>query len=65
MEDFNELVRYHGHVILDEVIDWCLAHPEKFLYRGGWSTVIGIGLIILGVAIFLYDDYYLQNEDGP
>ena len=65
MEDFNELVRYYGHVILDEVIQWCLDNPEKFLYRGGWSTVVGIGLIILGVAIYLYEDAHLQNEDDP
>jgi hypothetical protein len=65
MEDFNELVRHYGHVILDEVIDYCLAHPEKFLRFGKWGAVVTIGLIILGVAIYLYDDYYLQNEDGP
>jgi hypothetical protein len=65
MDDFNELVRYYGHVILDSVIQWCLDNPERFLYKGGWSAIVGIGLIILGVAIFLYDDYYLQNEDGP
>jgi hypothetical protein len=63
MEDFNELVRYHGHIILDEVIQWCLDNPEKFLYKGGWSTIVGIGLIILGVAIYLYEDYHLENED--
>jgi hypothetical protein len=65
MEDFNEVVRYYGHVILDDVIQWCLDNPEKFLYRGGWATVVGIGLIILGVAIYLYEDYCLGNEDRP
>ena len=65
MEDFNELVRYHGHVILDEGIQWRLDNPEKFLYRGGWSAVVGIGLIILGVAIYLYEEGHLQNEDSP
>ncbi|UCE74526.1 MAG: hypothetical protein JSV56_02155 [Methanomassiliicoccales archaeon] len=65
MEDFNELVRYHGHVILNNVIQWCLDNPEKFLYKGGWSTILGIGLIILGIAIYLYEDYHLQNEDTP
>lgn len=65
MEDFNEIVRYYGHVILDEVIDWCLEHPEAFARHGGWGTVVAIGLVILGVAIYLYEDYHLQNEDSP
>jgi len=52
-------------VILDEVIDWCLAHPEKFLRFGDWGTVVAVGLIILGVAIYLYEGAHLQNEDGP
>ncbi len=53
---------YHGHVILDEVIQWCLDNPEKFLYKGGWLAIVGVGLIILEVAS--YPTHFLNSHQG-
>ena len=66
MEDFNEMVRTLGHVILDDVIEWCLDNPEFFAkYDGNYGAAIAMGLIILGIAIYAYEEIFLQNEDNP
>jgi hypothetical protein len=64
-EDYSELIRYHRHIIFDAFVEWCLEHPEFFAKLGGWWLLVAAGLIILGVAIYLYEDYHLQNEDLP
>jgi hypothetical protein len=64
-EDFNELVRYHGHIIFEAVIAWCLDNPEFFAKMGGWGLVGAGGLIVIGIANYLWEEWHLQNEDGP
>ena len=65
MEDFNYLVRYVGHCILEEIVDWCLENPQFFVRHGGWGAVVGAGLFILGIAIYLHEEINLGNEDSP
>jgi len=54
-----------GHCILEEIVDWCLDNPQFFVRHGGWGAVVGAGLFILGIAIYLHEEINLGNEDGP
>jgi hypothetical protein len=51
-----------GHVILYDVDVGCLDIPEKFLNKGGWWTMVGIGLFIFLLSHFIiYENINIQN----
>lgn len=64
-EDYNEMVRYLRHKIMEEVIEWCLENPDFFATFGPIGSLIALGLGILVIVIYVYEIYYLPNKDSP
>jgi hypothetical protein len=62
-EDFNQAVRAMGHVILEQLVQWALDHPDFFAEYGSWGALIAAGLQVLAIVVKFYRLIFLQNDD--
>jgi hypothetical protein len=62
-EDFNQAVRAMGHVILEQLVQWALDHPDFFAEYGSWGALIAAGLQVLAIVVKFYRLFFLQNDD--
>jgi len=63
IEDFSQAVRAMGHVILEQLVQWALDHPDFFEGYGSLGALIAAGLQILAIVVKFYRLIFLQNDD--